>query len=182
MFTYDKNAVKEIFRFTGLGIFLGLFTGAVYGGLQLLVPQTLLVGVILALIIFAALYINEKLAKTLYWNLAILLQACGMIVLGIFGALIGLILWFIALTLVPSLKYVLQKENIISVSSSAVVAWIVSALIWGAALINPGMLSQASWITYILLFTLIGGVYWGLAKIISSSFKEYHFRHPVSVN
>jgi hypothetical protein len=182
MFTYDKNAVKEIIRFTGLGVFLGIFTGVIYGLVLLLVHQPLLIGVIFALVIFTALFLNEKVAKTLYWNLAILLQACGMIVFGILGALIGLILWFLALTVVPKLRYVLQKENIISVSSSGVVTWVLSALIWHATITNPGMLSQASLLTCVLLFTLVGGVYWGLAKIISSSFKEYHFRHPVSAN
>jgi hypothetical protein len=177
VFTYDKKADSEVLRFAALGVGLGLITGLVYGALVLWLNQPLWVGVGLAVLLFLALFPSAKLAKTLYWMLAILLQMVGLFNFGVAGALIGLGLWFVALLIVPALRYVLQKENIISVSIAAVVAWLLSMLIWHTGLTEPGGLAKAQLLTYVEVGALIGLVFWGLAKIISSSFKQYHFNH-----
>ena len=176
IFTYDKHADREVLRFSALGVGFGLFAGAVFGALVGWIHQPLLIGSILALITILALLPNANLAKTLYWILAILLQITGLVVFGVVGALIGLGLWFLVLRIVPALRYVLQLENVISICSATVVVWIISVLIWGVSFILPGQLAQATLVVYIGLGTLIGGIFWGLAKIISSSFKQYHFR------
>jgi hypothetical protein len=176
VFTYDKNADREVVRFTAQGLVLGLITGHMHGLLAMMTKQPLLTGAALIILTFIALFPREKWAKILYWPLAILLHGTGILVFGILGALIGFVLWFVALRIVPWLRYVLQKENVISVCVSAVVAWLLTVAIWGVGLTQPGNLAKASLLEYAALYVLIGCVFWGLAKIISSGFKEYHFR------
>jgi hypothetical protein len=177
LFTYDKKADREVVRFAAQGAMLGLATGAVYGALLLISKNPLLMGSILVIVNFALLFPSEKWAKILYWNLAILLQAIGLVTFGLIGALIGFLLWLVALAIVPWLRYVLQKENVISVSAAAVITWAIVAAIWGVDLLNGGQLGDAGILGLAILGLLIGVLFWGVAKIISSGFKEYHFRH-----
>jgi hypothetical protein len=176
MFTYDRHAVREIARFTALGVAWGAISGALLGIIVTWLQRPLLVGLGLSAILFLALFPSEKTAKTLYWPLAITLQATGISVFGLLGALGGLGLWVAALTVVPWLRYVLQRDNIVSVCTAALVAWLLSILIWRVGLVSPGTLATRGLLTYIWLGVLIGCIFWGLAKVISSSFKEYHFR------
>jgi len=176
VFTYDRHAVREIARFTGQGIAWGVISGALLGIIVAWVPRPLPVGLGLSAILFLSLFPSEKAAKILYWPLAIMLQLTGLTVLGLLGALGGLALWFVALAIVPWLRYVLRRDNIVSVCSAALVAWLLSALIWHVGLVVPGALATAALATYAGLGTLTGALFWGLAKVISSCFKECHFR------
>jgi len=176
LFTYDKRAMSEIIRFIGLGLVLGLLTGLVYGLVVRALGQPLLVGVVLTTLIFLALFAGERMAKTLYWNLAILLQLVGLAQLGVVGAIVGLVAWFLALRIVPALRYVLQRDNILSVLSAAILMWIVVTVVWKVSLTQGGQLSSADWTTYTIVGAVIGVMYWGIAKIISSGFKEYRYR------
>ena len=176
IFSYDKTAEREIGRFIITGIGLGLITGLIWGFLANLASSPLLVGVGFAAVIFAALFINAKIAKTLYWNLAILLQAIGLLLFGLVGAVVGLIIWFAALAIVPALRYVLQLDNVISVSAGAILAWIISIPLFGIVLLGSYPNQRPSLLLYILICIYIGGVFWGISKIISSCFKEYRYR------
>lgn len=172
MFACEKNAVREVVRFTVLGLFWGLFISLVYFGMVALTKQPLWMGLALALVVFASLFISTKAAKTMYWPLAVILLMVGLIEYGVMGAVAGLSVWFLILRIVPGLRYVLQRDNIVSVCSSTAITLTVVALIWRVSCLTGGQLDPSQWLIDVPLGGLIGMMFWGIAKIISSCLKE----------
>jgi len=159
-----------------LGLFWGLVTGFAHFGLVALTKQPLWMGLALAAVIFATLFVTARFAKSMYWPLAVILLMVGLIECGIVGAVVGLAVWFLILRIVPALRYVLRPDNIISICSATIITLVVIALIWEVSFLTGGQLDPSQWLIDVLLGGLIGIMFWGIAKIISSCFKEYRFR------
>jgi hypothetical protein len=130
-------------------------------------------GLALAVVVFASLFISTKIAKTMYWPLAVILLMVGLIEYGAMGAFAGLSVWFLILRIVPALRYVLQRDNIVSVCSATAITLTVVALIWRVSCLTGGQLDAGQWLIVVPLGGLIGMMFWGIAKIISSCLKKY---------